>query len=208
MPTPALRVGLGLRAQKGGAHIVAVALENGVPRGLISRWLDTAKAEDRASLEPYHLAAEMARGGDAAARSEAEAMVQAGRATQAALAQAGLSAVLNEIATGGVATAGLLVNRAGWVTDLFEYSLAFADHPPVAEGLAVREALRTAFAGLGLASVELDEKTLAERASVVLGISDGAMTARLTELGQCLGKPWRKEQKAAALAAWMAAAGA
>lgn len=203
------RVGLGFRAQKGGSLVVAVALENGVPHALVSTFLSTAAEGDRASLEPYHLAAEIACGGSAAARVRAEAIVNAGRATQAALAREGLGALLQTVSPGGTipVIAALLVNRAGWVTDLFEYSLAFEDHPPVAEGLAVREALRAAFAARGLPSVERDEKSLTERASVVLGLPEGDIATRLGEFGKRLGKPWRKEQKAAALAAWMAAAG-
>jgi len=102
----------------------------------------------------------------------------------------------------------LLVNRAGWITDLLEYSLAFADHVAVAEGLAVREALRFAFRRCGIDSVELDEKTLPGVAAETLRISTAEIDARLKMLGVTAGKPWRKEQKLACLAAWVAIAGA
>jgi len=104
--------------------------------------------------------------------------------------------------------AALLVNRAGWITDLLEYSLAFADHVAVAEGLAVREALRFAFRRCGIDSVELDEKTLPGVAAETLRISTAEIDARLKMLGVTAGKPWRKEQKLACLAAWVAIAGA
>ena len=99
----------------------------------------------------------------------------------------------------------MLVNRAGWMDDLLAYSLAFADHPPVAEGLAVREALRSGLQACGVAFDELDEKSLPELADKTLRAGAG-IVARLKALGVGL-KPWRKEQKLACLAAWISLAG-
>jgi hypothetical protein len=76
------------------------------------------------------------------------------------------------------------------------------EHPPVIEGLAVRDALRHAFAKCGLDVVEMDERSLPETASVRFGLS----LARVDALGLTVGRPWRKEQKLACLAAWVAAA--
>ena len=102
--------------------------------------------------------------------------------------------------------AALLVNRAGWITDLLEYSLFAPEHPPVAEGLAVRDALRSAFGRGGIDVVEMDEKSLAEVALKELRLSPVAMESRLKALGAAAGKPWRKEQKLACLSAWIAIA--
>jgi 2-polyprenyl-6-methoxyphenol hydroxylase-like FAD-dependent oxidoreductase len=101
--------------------------------------------------------------------------------------------------------AALLINRAGWMTDLLDHSLSAPEHPPVAEGLAVRAALRTAFASLGLDVVEVDEKSLRESAALKLPLSPGQIDVQLNALGASVGRPWRKEQKAACLAAWVAA---
>jgi len=100
----------------------------------------------------------------------------------------------------------LLINRAGWIDDLLAYSLAWPDHPPVAEGLAVRDALRTACRGLHLSVTEVDEKSLPDAASKKLGIKAKEIEARLKAFGRTAGPPWRKEQKLAALAAWLAIA--
>jgi hypothetical protein len=99
-----------------------------------------------------------------------------------------------------VRIAALLVNRAGWMKDLLAYSLAYPDHPPVAEGLAVREALRAAFGKAELEVADTDEKSLPELASEVLG--PATVDDRLNALGAGV-KPWRKEQKLACLAAWV-----
>ena len=50
----------------------------------------------------------------------------------------------------------LLVNRAGWITDLLQYSLFDPGHPPVAEGLAVRDALRESIQVEGVPFVVVD----------------------------------------------------
>jgi hypothetical protein len=105
------------------------------------------------------------------------------------------------------AVAALLINRAGWMTDRLEHSLSAPAHPPVAEGLAVRAALRAAFAGAGLDVVEMDEKSLRESATLKLPLTPGQIEFQLNALGATAGRPWRKEQKAACLAAWVATAG-
>lgn len=201
-------VALGLRALRGGAVTVGVALESGEPRVLLSRFLATAGADDRMAREPYHVAAELGRGADGRASDAARAAVAEGRERQARLAAAGLQQILAGLrADGGeVVAAALLVNRAGWVTDLLEYSLAYPDHPPVAEGLAVRDALRSALDDAGVAISEVDEKTLPGRASLVLALDPTEIEARLKMLGSSVGPPWRKEQKLACLAAWAALA--
>ena len=89
------------------------------------------------------------------------------------------------------------------MTDDLQHALCAPEHPPVVEGLAVRDALRFAFGHCRLAATETDEKSLPDTASAVLGASPGALEAQLRALGASAGKPWRKEQKAACLAAWL-----
>ena len=201
-----MRVALGLRAMRGGAVMVAVGLEQDDTHLLLSSFLATADDGDRLSREPYHVAAEFAAAG---AAGDAERAVAEGRARQGALAAAGLEAVTHGLRArrAAPAVAALLVNRAGWVTDLLAYSLASPDHPPVAEGLAVRDALRFGLGKVGLHAIEIDEKSLGSRAAEALGRAPSDIGAQLKRLGVDAGKPWRKEQKAACLAAWLAAAG-
>ena len=193
-------VALGLRAGRGGSIVVAVASG---PRVMLSTFLATAAEGDRLSLEPYHVAAELGRG---RATPEAKAAVAEGRKRQDKLAADGLSEIVRQLGKAGYAprVAALLVNRAGWITDLLEHSLSAPEHPPVAEGLAVRDALRFALRQRGLETVEMDEKSLGEAASAALRLKAAEIEARLKDLGPT--KPWRKEQKAACLAAWMAVA--
>jgi hypothetical protein len=198
--------GIGLRAQKGGAVLVCVTVAEGEPRVVFSTTLGTCIDGDRLSLEPYRLAYEMARGADGRAGAEAVAAVAEGRRRQDQAAANGLRGVVGQLAQAGCtpAVAALLVNRAGWITDVLEYSLAWAEHVPVAELLAVRDALRFASAQGGIGLEELDEKSLPESSTQVLGLSSTEIDARLKVMGTQAGKPWRKEQKLACLAAWVA----
>jgi hypothetical protein len=201
-------VGLGLRALRGGAVVVGVALDGDDARVVSSTFLATAAEGDRLAFEPYHVAAEMERGADGGASTAAAAAVAEGRKRQDALAAKGLDDIVRKLQTSGceAAVAALLVNRSGWIPDLLAYSLAFADHPPVAEGLAVREALRAALGGRGIAIDEMDEKSLPEQASQALRRSPADLDLCVKALGATAGKPWRKEQKLACLAAWVAIA--
>lgn len=199
-------VGLGFRTLKGGSVVVGVAVDEGEPRVVRSSFLATAAEGDRLSLEPYHVAAGMKRGPDGGASADALAAVAEGRKRQHALAAKGLDEIIRNLQNAGhqPVVAALLVNRAGWVTDLLAYSLAFPDHPPVAEGLAVREALRFACRRCGVEVSEIDEKSLPELASEMFRLSPAALDTRLKALGAAVGRPWRKEQKLACLAAWVA----
>jgi hypothetical protein len=150
----------------------------------------------------------MKRGQDGEVPAEATAAVAEGRKRQNQLAANGLGDIVRKVRDAGCepVVAALLVNRASWITDLFAYSLSAPEHPPVAEGLAVREALRFAFGRVGIEAVELDEKSLPERASEELRMSPADLDPHLKALGADVGRPWRKEQKLAFLAAWVALA--
>jgi len=185
--------------------VVGVALENDEPSVLISTFLATSAEGDRLSLEPYRVAAEMARGPQAGASAEAAAAVAEGRERQHRLAAKGLQNIglqLEKACCKPVAAA-LLVNRAGWITDLLEYSLSWPEHVPVAEVLAVRDALRFALKACRFEVVEVDEKSLPDLAENALDLLPAEIDARLKSLGATAGRPWRKEQKLACLSAWV-----
>ena len=190
-------VAIGLRAQKGGAVLVVVTLEADGPRAILSSFMPTCVEGDRLAFEPYGVAGECVR--DGASAGDAATVVAEGRKRQDEAAAEGVRGVAARFETQPVAA--LLINRAGWITDLFTYSLEWAEHVPVAEGLAVREALRAGCRSCGLDLVELDEKSLVDRAVTVLGLSAAEIEGRLKAMG--IGKPWRKDQKLACLAAWV-----
>jgi hypothetical protein len=202
-------IALGFRAGRGGSVVVGVAVDRQSPAVVLSTFLATAAEGDRLAYEPYQVAYEMPRAAGGAPTAEAAAAVAEGRRRQTALAATALAGLVDRLKGEGFrpSVAALLINRAGWMTDLLEHSLSAPEHPPVAEGLAVRVALRAAFAGAGLDVIEMDEKSLRESAALKLPVTPGQIELRLNALGVTAGRPWRKEQKAACLAAWVAAAG-
>jgi hypothetical protein len=199
-------VGLGFRALKGGAVVVGVAVEGGEPRVVLSTFLATCADGDRLSFEPYHVAAELMRDPQGRASAEAAAVVAEGRKRQDQLAAKGLHAIVRalEEARCKPVVAALLVNRTGWITDVLEYSGSWPEHVPVAEGLAVRDALRFACKECRIDVAELDEKSLPDLAAQTLDASTMPIDARLKALGATFGRPWRKERKRACLSAWFA----
>lgn len=201
-------VGLGFRALKGGGVVVGVAANVSEPRVVLSTFLATAAEGDRLALEPYRVAAEMEQGLQGGVPAEAATAVAEGRRRQGELAAKGLDNIVRKLQEAGCepVVAALLVNRAGWITDLLEYSLSWPEHVPVAEALAVRDALRFAIGRVGVDVAELDEKSLPDLASKELGMSPADLNTCLKALGAAVGRPWRKEQKLTCLAAWVAVA--
>lgn len=201
-------VGLGFRALKGGSAVVGVVVDDGDPRIVLSTFLPTAAAGDRLALEPYRVAYEMKRGPNGGVSTEAAAAVAEGHKRQGELAAKGLGDIVRKLQNAGCqpVIAALLVNRVGWISDALSYSLSWPEHVPIAEGLAVRDALRLACARCGLEVDEIDEKSLREVASEQLRLSPHDMDVRLKSFGATVGRPWRREQKLACLSAWLTVA--
>ncbi len=198
-------IGLGFRGIKGGGVVVGVVVEAGEPRVVVSTFLPTAAEGDRLALEPYRVAYEMRRGPDGQASTEAAAAVAEAHKRQGALAAQGLGDIVRRLRDAGCepVIAALLVNRAGWITDALAYSLSWPEHVPVAEGLAVRDALRFACGRCGVEVAEMDEKSLHEAASKQLHLSPTDIDIRMKSLGATVDRPWRREQKLACLSAWI-----
>jgi len=76
------------------------------------------------------------------------------------------------------------------------------------EGKLYREALLDGARALGLDSATWAEKKVYAAAADVLGLPEAAIKGVLAELGVSAGKPWRAEEKLAALAGWLVLAGA
>jgi hypothetical protein len=201
-------IGLGFRSFKGGGVVVGVVLDRGEPGIVVSTFLPTAAEGDRLALEPYRVAYEMRRGPDGEAPSEAAAAVAEGHKRQRELAAKGLGDIVRKLREAGCepVIATLLVNRAGWITDALAYSLSWPEHVPIAEGLAVRDALRFACGRCGVEVTEMDEKSLHAVASKQLHLSPHDIDVRLKSLGATVDGPWRREQKLACLSAWVTVA--
>jgi hypothetical protein len=73
-----------------------------------------------------------------------------------------------------------------------------------AEGWLFREALLEASQKCGLATVGVQERELTARAAEALGCSESSLSEVVQQLGRDLDPPWRRDQKAATMAALVA----
>ncbi|HEY7292371.1 MAG TPA: hypothetical protein VH583_21210 [Vicinamibacterales bacterium] len=74
------------------------------------------------------------------------------------------------------------------------------------EGRLFRVVVEKALAGKGIDASVIVERELRDSARARLRISDRQLDQRLDAFGKALGRPWRADEKAAALAAWMSLA--
>jgi hypothetical protein len=73
-----------------------------------------------------------------------------------------------------------------------------------AEGVLFRDVLIRAGKICNLKVVKIPEKLLLKHAAHALGTPASELEKRLTALGKSVGPPWGRDQKDAALAAWVA----
>jgi hypothetical protein len=72
-----------------------------------------------------------------------------------------------------------------------------------AEGVLFRRVWQVAAAAIGVPSVAFAEKGFEAHAALRLELTVGALRDHLTEFGRAMGHPWRSDEKAAAMAAWL-----
>ena len=76
-----------------------------------------------------------------------------------------------------------------------------------AEGVLFRRVWQVAAQAVGVPSMAFAEKGIESFAAARLGVDVETLRARIAEFGQAVGRPWRADEKAAAMAAWMALSG-
>jgi len=195
------RVAFGLKAHSGWAALVALA-EDERARSLAvverrrlelvdPRELDWAK-------QPYHAAAGLdpADAEDVVRRAIAAAHRHAGRALERALAD-------RSRAGDRVVGCAVLLGSTlpGWTVQEI-LAVHFRMHQ--AEGELFRDALVAGATQAGLGVTGIREKELEAAAGKALGLPASQRGARLAEAGRRVGPPWGRDQKEAALAAWIA----
>jgi hypothetical protein len=197
-----VKVALGLRAHSGWAALVTLGREEGALAVVDRQRLELIDPADAAwAKQPYHAAegldAEDAR--DVVERAVAAAHRHAERALAGAVTR--MREAGHEVAACAVLTADPL---PGWsVAEVL--AVHFRMHK--AEGVLFREALAEAAERVGLRLVALREKDLSALAARALGKAPAALAREIAALGRGLGPPWGRDQKDAALAAWVGLSG-
>jgi hypothetical protein len=188
-------VALGFSVHSGWAVAVALQLLASEPLVLLRRQVTLADPRIPGSKQPYHA-------GEFLPLPEAQRIFERCRASTAELSLQELASLKRELQTHTIRCAAMLTTsqrRPGTVAEIRRvHSWMHA-----AEGQFFREAIMTAAESLGMPVAEMPERDVVFEATSVFGMGESDLQLRLTQLGQAVGRPWRKDEKLAALAAWL-----
>ena len=192
-------VAFGLKAHSGWAALVALGREGRALRVVERSRVELTRPEDAYwAKQPYHAA-------DGLAREDAHDVVRRGIASARELAASELRKTAEDAAAKGhaVRACAVLVGSPmpGWSVDEV-LAVHFRMHK--AEGELFRDALLRGGEACGLPTLPIPEKELARRAGSALRRSEAEIQEQLAALGKSAGSPWGRDQKDAALAAWIA----
>lgn len=199
------RAAIGISAHLGWAATSTVAVGKQGLRVLRTDRLETSPPNDRSAKEPYHVAG----GFDGLARvprpSDPGAALERGLRAQRRETRRVVAALERDLAAAGhrIAFVAILVSR-GRAAASFEQAVGSHTQVHIEEGIAVRESFRRALGDGDRRIDDLDQKTIWATAARELGRREDALLAALSKLRPDDGGPWRKEEKTAALAAWVA----
>jgi len=193
---------LGLRAHSGWAALVAIGYDGREPALLDRCRVELIEAgDDHWAKQPYHAA----HGLD---RRAAHAVVHRGIESAHRVASRELARAAATLARSGhrVCACGVLVGTAPMPAWSVDEILAVHFRMHKAEGELFRSALLHAAESCDLAATAIPECELREHANSSLRRSGAAIDAAIAALGASAGRPWAKDQKLSALAAWIALA--
>ncbi len=199
------RASIGVSPHLGWAATAVLSCDKRTLRILRSDRIETSAEGDREAAEPYHVAG----GFDGLRRvprpANPEAAVRSGLRKQQRFTARQLARLAKQLAAEAheLAFAGILVSR-GREAASFEKAIGSHTQIHIQEGLAVRASLRDALAERGTKIHDIDQKSLLDIASEELGEKQSELMARLGATRPENGGAWRKEEKLAALAAWIA----
>jgi hypothetical protein len=191
---------VGFRVHSGWASVVALALKNGTPEILARERAHLVKEFTYEFRQPYHTAEKLPleKAGAFVSEMQSEARELSNRAIrnlQAKVEARGCTLIRSSVllATGRPLPALAQI--------LASHSLIHT-----ADGELFREALLHASAACGLDVTSVRERDLIASASRALRLAPVQVARRATELGRTVGAPWSRDEKLAALAAWLALA--
>lgn len=193
-------VAFGFSVHLGWAAAVGIRITKDDPDIVERCRVALADPEVPESHEPYHCARGFA-------GVEAEGIVYQGTAAVRAVAGRAFRAlVTSQRALGNAVVASAVVHAGGRLPDELERILAAHSLVHVAEGRLFRAALADASEAARVPAIGVSERKLLGTAEAALGRPGAALEKQVAALGSGLGAPWGKDQKLAALIAWLALA--
>lgn len=195
--TPASRAAVAFTVKSGWAAAVLVAGPPASPRVVDSRTVELSDPALPESRQPYHAGFGTARqSGRTLSRLVASVEVYGRRSVGDLLHEHGMAG--HEIRGVGIVVGSLIDPERIANAHIRIHAL---------EGRLFRRVVEEAAARSGLPCATWLERDLYARAGEALGLSEGALRAKVADLGRGIAGPWRAEQKVAALAAWLVLAG-
>lgn len=197
--TPAV---LGLRVHSGWAALVVVAGLPDRPAVIDRRRVVIADPAIAGSKQPYHAA-------EGWPLPRAREYLECCTRSTKLLAGRAVRAVVKDVQARGHTVVGCgLLTASGRPVPTLEQALSSHAMLHTAEGEFFRNALIAASNESNVPVTPVKEKELFTRVTADLGMRVAALERRLTKLGRLLGPPWSRDEKFAALVAWMVLAAA
>jgi hypothetical protein len=189
-------VALGMKSHIGWAAVVALAGPAQSAEVVAKRRIDMSTTFDEGAV--YHMGQDLP-------FDRAEALIRSSEEKFERTAQKALSELVAELqAAGCQAVASGLVSRDGKALPPLASILKSHALVHAAEGELYRRVLVRACEACGIRALPIPAKEIESRAAGVLGIAPAELPGRLVALGKRSGKPWARDQKESALAAWIA----
>lgn len=192
------RAALGFSPHTGWAAVVAISGPRDSPGVAAKRRIEMAATFEEGAV--YHA-------GQALPLAQAEVFIRSSERTFADAARAGIAALATELRDRGLEPIASAV-LAGGARPLPPLEAILRSHALVhaAEGALYRSALARGSEESGLPVAFVPAVDLPARVARAAGIAEKKVVALLAEIGKASGKPWARDQKEAALAAWLALA--
>ena len=187
-------VSIGLRAKTGRAIAVVLTGSSDSPRVMKRTQLTLTDPRTPATSQPYHEVMDLPwEQAQVAVRKTAKLIEKA--------ASKSLRRLVQEMQSEGLKVRGVGIVGAGNRNLEKIGSTHIRAH--AAEGVLFRQVLEVAAKSNDLWSRTFDEKRLDEIAERELNYSAAKLNNRLVDIGRSVGSPWRADEKAAALSAWL-----
>ena len=192
------------KAHQGWANAVVVGRSGTGIDVLCVRRVEAGDPADRETTEPYHVAAGFDGLTLVPRPPDPAAVIRRGRRKQERRVEVALEALRRSLEQSGWNwTRAVVLTGRGWLSEDLEHTLAAHAHVHVAEGEAIRDALRAGVAKLKLDCLDQDEKSVRPAAQAKLECSDDELKARMKAARPADARSWRQEEQLVALAAWL-----
>jgi len=186
---------IGLRAKTARAIVVAIAGSGDSPRAVTRAEVKLDTNGKRELYQPFHEVMLLPWDEAVLAVRNAERAIET-------IATHRLESLVRELRNRGFEVGSVAIVGAP------ERNLKGIGSPHIrahaAEGVLFRHVWQVAARAIGAQAEAFPEKDIETLAAARLRLSAQALRARLAEFGETLGRPWRADEKAAAMAAWVA----